>query len=66
VLYRELKVGRNRLSVEQGEWLDALAACGCDAGVWHELDWRSGHIEAELRPSVPTLTTATRTINEET
>ena len=49
MLYRELKVGRNRLTVEQGEWLDALADCGCDVGVWHELDWHSGGIEAELR-----------------
>lgn len=52
VLYRELKVGKNRLTVEQGEWLEALAECGCDAGVWHELDWRSGRIEVELRPTL--------------
>jgi len=49
VLYRELKVGRNRLTVEQGEWLEALEAAGCDVGVWRELDWHSGGIEAELR-----------------
>ena len=49
VLYRELKVGRNRLTVEQGEWLEALEAAGCDVGVWRELDWNAGAIEAELR-----------------
>jgi hypothetical protein len=49
VLYRELKCGRNRLTVEQGEWLEALEDAGCDVGVWHEIDWRSGQIEAELR-----------------
>lgn len=49
VLYRELKVGRNRLTVEQGEWLECLEAAGCDVGIWRELDWHSGGIEAELR-----------------
>jgi hypothetical protein len=49
VLYRELKVGRNRLPVEQGGWLDALADCGQDVGVWREIDWHSGLVESELR-----------------
>ena len=49
VLYRELKVGRNALSAEQAEWLEALRAAGQDAGVWTDTDWSSGVIEAELR-----------------
>lgn len=49
VLYRELKCGRNRVTVEQGEWLEALEAAGCDVGIWRELDWHAGCIEAELR-----------------
>lgn len=49
VLFRELKCGKNRVTVAQGEWLEALEAAGCDVGVWHELDWRSGRVEAELR-----------------
>lgn len=49
VLYRELKVKRNRLTPEQGEWLDALADAGQDVGVWRDLDWHAGLIEAELR-----------------
>jgi hypothetical protein len=49
VLYRELKCGKNRITPAQAEWLEALEDCGCDAGVWHEIDWRSGRIEGELR-----------------
>jgi hypothetical protein len=49
VLFRELKCGRNRLTVEQGEWLEALEAAGCDVGIWREFDWHAGVIEAELR-----------------
>ena len=51
VLYRELKVGRNRLTVEQGEWLEALEDLNAyrlvvrtsqgkgKPDLWHVTDW---------------------------
>jgi hypothetical protein len=53
VLYREVKVGRNRLSPEQTAWRDALIAAGCDFEVWTEADWPT-RIRAQLeRRDVP-------------
>ena len=49
ILFRELKVGRNTLSAEQVEWIWALEEAGSDVGVWTDVDWCSGLIEAELR-----------------
>lgn len=49
IIFRELKTGRNTLSVEQAEWILALRKAGADAGVWTENDWWAGTIEAELR-----------------
>ncbi len=49
ILFRELKVGRNTLSAEQVEWIRALEEAGSDVGVWTDVDWHSGLIEAELR-----------------
>jgi len=48
-LVRELKVGKNVLTAEQAEWIEALRAAGVDAGVWSDADWESGLIEAELK-----------------
>lgn len=35
----ELKVGRNRPTDEQDEWLDAMERCGITAYVWKPVDW---------------------------
>ena len=48
VLFRELKTQRGKVSAEQQEWLDALAAAGQNAGVWHPASLLSGAIAAEL------------------
>lgn len=49
-LLRELKVGRNKPSKAQREWLDRLTAAGVDAAVWRESDWPD-RIKAELTPA---------------
>lgn len=49
VLFRELKVGRNRLSEEQAGWIRALEETGADVGVWTDENWMSGVVEAELQ-----------------
>ena len=51
VLFRELKAGRGKLTNAQADCLDLLRVSGLDAAVWHERDWLSGAIEAELRCS---------------
>lgn len=38
VLFRELKSGRGRLTVDQEAWLELLARNGADAGVWTDRD----------------------------
>ncbi len=48
LLFRELKSERGRLKSEQRRWLDELAACGQDVGVWRPADLRGGRIAAEL------------------
>ncbi|MCL2393074.1 MAG: VRR-NUC domain-containing protein [Acidimicrobiaceae bacterium] len=48
LLFRELKVGRNRLRPEQQMWLERLQAAGADAKVWTDQDLASGLIEREL------------------
>lgn len=49
ILYRELKCGHNRVTLEQEDWLSDLDVAGADVGVWTDLDWHSGLIEEELR-----------------
>jgi hypothetical protein len=49
-LLRELKVGKNKPSKAQREWLNRLQAAGVDADVWHEADWPD-RIKAELSPT---------------
>lgn len=49
ILYRELKSTKGRVSADQQAWLDALSACGQDAGMWRPADLLSGLIVAELR-----------------
>lgn len=39
LLYRELKVGRNRLTEEQEIWRDRLLAAGADWGEWRDKDY---------------------------
>jgi hypothetical protein len=48
VLFRELKVGRNKPSPEQSEWIEDLTAAGADAKVWTDKDWLGGVIDSEL------------------
>ena len=47
MLFRELKVGRNKVTPEQMEWVACLIAAGQDVGVWHPNDW--DRIVEELR-----------------
>lgn len=47
-LWRELKTQRGRLTREQQEWLDVLAAGGGNAGVWRPEHLLSGVIASEL------------------
>jgi len=49
VLFVELKGPRGRVTAEQQAWIDALVACGEEAGVWWPQDWHDGTIEAALR-----------------
>ena len=49
LLFRELKAGRGKLTEAQADCLGSLRRCGLDAAIWHERDWLSGAIEAELR-----------------
>lgn len=44
---RELKADRGRLTAAQRRWLQVLAACGVDVGVWRPRDWRE--VELFLR-----------------
>lgn len=48
LLVRELKTDTGRVTVAQQGWLDALAECGVDVGVWRPEDLRSGRIAREL------------------
>jgi hypothetical protein len=48
LLFRELKADVGRLRPAQRKWLDELAACGQDVGVWRPADLRGGRIAAEL------------------
>ena len=45
----ELKVGRNKPSDAQLDWLDWLEEAGCFAVVWREQDWLDGTVERVLR-----------------
>lgn len=49
LMIRELKVGKNPLSLEQRMWIDLLTVAGVDVEVWTDKDWRTGYIEAVLR-----------------
>jgi hypothetical protein len=35
----ELKVGKNKPTPEQLDWLETLAACGFETFLWYETDW---------------------------
>jgi hypothetical protein len=48
VMFRELKRQRGKPTPDQQCWLDGLAACGEDTGVWRPSDWLSGRVQAEL------------------
>lgn len=48
MVYRENKRQTGKVSTAQQEWLDDLAAQGCDVGVWRPLDWLDGTITATL------------------
>ncbi|MBG6085839.1 VRR-NUC domain-containing protein [Zhihengliuella flava] len=48
LLFRELKTDKGRMTADQRQVLDVLAAVGADAGVWRPADLVSGRIQAEL------------------
>jgi hypothetical protein len=48
LMFRELKREREKPTTAQQEWLDALTAAGCDAGVWRPSDLLSGRVVREL------------------
>lgn len=48
-LFRELKVGRGRMSKDQDDWIAALEAAGADVAIWTDMDWLEGRILSELK-----------------
>lgn len=58
LIFAELKGDTGRPTLEQGEWLSALAAAGAELYVWRPHHWRDGQIERQLRaptrPEQPT------------
>lgn len=48
-LFRELKVGKNKLTEHQTYWITILREAGLDAAEWRDTDWESGRILDELR-----------------
>ena len=51
VLFRELKTGKARLTVEQREWIEALRQAGQNVGVWHSEDLQAITIELSRLPN---------------
>jgi hypothetical protein len=50
LLFAELKVGRNRPTPAQENWLAALrAVAGVEVYLWREADWLGGAVEQILR-----------------
>ena len=49
VLFRELKVDRNKLTPGQEAWIAALEEAGADVGLWTDADWQAGRVEEALR-----------------
>jgi hypothetical protein len=49
ILFCELKVGKNKPSQEQLDWLDLLHAAGVEAYLWRESDWLDGTIPEVLK-----------------
>jgi len=49
LIFAELKCGKNVLSAEQAQWLEALRAGGQEAYVWTDGDWAAGIVEALLK-----------------
>ena len=38
-VFRELKVGKNKLTADQEKWIARLKASGADATTWHPEEW---------------------------
>lgn len=49
LVFAELKVGRNRATIDQTAWLQALEAAGAEAYLWTDLDYTAGTIDQLLR-----------------
>lgn len=49
VLFRELKNQKNKPTVHQQQWIQALQTAGADAGLWRPSDLYSGRITSELK-----------------
>lgn len=48
MIFAELKVGKNKASPEQVDWLEHLEAVSVEAYLWTESDWLEGVIERVL------------------
>ena len=38
-LFRELKTNSGKVSAAQKQWIETLAAAGCDVAIWRPDDW---------------------------
>lgn len=47
-LFRELKSQNGRLTDDQQAWLDGLAGCGFNVGLWRPIDWLAGRIQHQI------------------
>ena len=45
----ELKVGKNKPTKAQLDWLEAFAGAGAETYVWYDTDWLDGTVERLLR-----------------
>lgn len=49
IIFREIKVGYNKLEPEQEAWRDAIIKAGGDWAEWRVEHWESGVIEETLK-----------------
>ena len=48
----ELKVGRNKPTRAQWDWLEAFAGTGAETCVWWDMDWLDGTVERVLQGAI--------------
>jgi hypothetical protein len=49
ILFRELKNEKDKPTIHQQQWIQALQTAGADAGLWRPSDLYNGRITHELR-----------------